>query len=177
LALAGGDLQVAIRQFAENLAYFQKFYPVKTICMHGSSMSSYDNKILWDHYDFKDFGIIGEPYFSIDYNEVFYLTDTGRCWDGRKYSVRDNVQNNFKLTFHKTSDLIRAAEKGALPDKILLQSHTLWTDSLLEWGWLKVREKSRGPLKVAISKIPWLKYLAYKVITMYSKSRQAKDRR
>jgi len=58
LALAGGDLQVAIRQFAENLAYFQKFYPVKTICMHGSSMSSHDNKILWDRYDFKDFGII-----------------------------------------------------------------------------------------------------------------------
>jgi hypothetical protein len=58
LALAGGDLEVAIRQFAENLAYFQKFYPVKTICMHGSSMSSHDNKILWDRYDFKDFGII-----------------------------------------------------------------------------------------------------------------------
>jgi hypothetical protein len=177
LALADGDLESAIRLFAENLAYFRRFYPVQTICMHGSSMSSHDNRLLWRHYDFKDFGIIGEPYFSLDYNEVFYLTDTGRCWDGGKYSVRDNVQNRFQMSFHKTSDLIRAAEKGTLPDKILLQSHTLWTDSMIEWLWLQVREKSRGRLKVAITKIPWLKNFAYKIITVYSKSKHAKERR
>lgn len=173
LALAGGDLETAIKRFSQNLAYFRKFYPVKTICMHGSSMSPHDNRLLWRHYDFKDFGIIGEPYFSLDYNEVFYLTDTGRCWDGGKYSVRDNVQNRVQMSFHKTSDLLRAAERGALPGKILLQSHTLWTDSMIEWLWLEVREQSSGRLKVAIAKTPWLKDLAYKIIAIYSKSKQA----
>jgi hypothetical protein len=177
LALAGGDAEAAIGGFVDHLAYFRKFYPVETICMHGSSMSSYDNRLLWEHYDFRDFGIIGEPYFSVDYNEVFYLTDTGRCWDGGKYSVRDHVQSRFRMSFHKTSDLIRAAGKGQLPDKILLQSHTLWTDSMAEWLWLEVREKSRGPLKVAIAKTPWLKNLAYKAITAYSKSNQRKEKR
>jgi hypothetical protein len=177
LALAGGDLKTAIKRFSENLTYFRRFYPVQTICMHGSSMSSHDNRALWEHYDFKDFGIIGEPYFSVDYNEVFYLTDTGRRWDGGKFSVRDNVQNRFQMSFHKTSDLIRAAENGQLPDKILLQSHTLWTDSMIEWVWLEVREKSRGPIKMAIAKTPWLKNLAYKAIIAYSKSKQAKEKR
>ena len=44
---------------------------------------------LQAYYSYQDFGIIGEPYFDIDFNKVFYLTDTGRCWDGDKFNVRD----------------------------------------------------------------------------------------
>ena len=39
----------------------------------------------------EDFGIIAEPYFDVDFDEVFYLTDTGRRWDGDSVSVRDKV--------------------------------------------------------------------------------------
>ena len=47
----------------------------------------------------RDFGIIAEPCFDIDFNDVFYLTDTGRRWDGSDVSVRDKVAvkgQNFK---------------------------------------------------------------------------------
>ena len=64
---------------------------MKTICMHGSPLSKYDNRLLWEKYDYRDFGIIGEPYFDVDFNEVLYLTDTGRRWDGDSFSVRDKV--------------------------------------------------------------------------------------
>lgn len=45
--------------------------------MHGNPLSPRDNRELWKKYKFKDFGIIGEAYLSIDFNEVSYFTDTG----------------------------------------------------------------------------------------------------
>ena len=65
---------------------------VKTICMHGSPLSKWDNRDLWKKYDYRDFGIIAEPYFDLDFDEVFYLTDTGRSWNNSKASVRDKVE-------------------------------------------------------------------------------------
>jgi len=91
LALCKGNMDKAIISFEKNLNYFRQFYPVKTICMHGSPLSKYDNRNLWENYNYKDFGIIGEPYFDVDFSKVLYLTDTGRRWDGNKVSVRDKA--------------------------------------------------------------------------------------
>jgi hypothetical protein len=49
---------------------------------------------MWKDRNYKEFGIIGEPYFDIDFNKVMYLTDTGRRWDGDKVSIRDKVSGN-----------------------------------------------------------------------------------
>jgi hypothetical protein len=88
----------AIKIFEENLMKLRQLVTIKTICMHGSPRSPFDNKAVWKKYDYRDFGITGEPYFDIDFNEVFYLTDTGRMWDGEKVSVRDKVQGSrFKV--------------------------------------------------------------------------------
>jgi len=94
LSTCGGDLRLAIEDFRLNLEKFRKIYPVKTICMHGSPLSKWDNRDLWKVYDYRDYGIIGEPYFDIDWDEVFYLTDTGRRWDGDSVSIRDKVQQS-----------------------------------------------------------------------------------
>jgi len=59
--------------------------------MHGSPLSKYDSRDLWKVYDYRDYGIIGEPYFDIDFSKVLYLTDTGRRWDGDKVNIRDRV--------------------------------------------------------------------------------------
>ena len=83
--------ELAIDDFERNLEKFRELYPVKTICMHGSPLSKWDNRDLWKKYDYRDFGIIAEPYFDIDFSDVFYLTDTGRRWDGDSVSVRDKV--------------------------------------------------------------------------------------
>jgi hypothetical protein len=86
--------EIAIEIFEKNLKKFRELYPVKTICMHGSPRSKFDNKSLWKKYNYRDYGIIGEPYFDIDFNEVLYLTDTGRRWDGAKVSIRDKVNSS-----------------------------------------------------------------------------------
>ena len=81
--------KLAIEIFIENLEKLRKIVPINTICMHGSPMSRWDSRLLWKYYDYRDFGISGEPYFDIDFNKVLYLTDTGRRWDGEKVNVRD----------------------------------------------------------------------------------------
>lgn len=51
--------------------------------MHGSPHSKYDNKLIWGKYNYKEFGLIGEPYLDIDWNEFGYLTDTGSRFAGK----------------------------------------------------------------------------------------------
>ena len=64
LSKANGDYEKAVELFEQELNEFRKICEVKTICMHGSPLSKYDNRDLWTRYDFRDFGIVGEAYLS-----------------------------------------------------------------------------------------------------------------
>ncbi len=60
---------------------------------------------MWKRYSYRDFGIIAEPYFDVDFGEVLYLTDTGRRWDDKpwpwvKELVWQNVKNIIKRYFY-----------------------------------------------------------------------------
>ena len=65
---AGGDILKAYDEFRQNLKTLRETIPVKTICMHGSPLSIYDNRSLWEKYDYRELGIIGEPYFDLDFS-------------------------------------------------------------------------------------------------------------
>ena len=151
---AHGDIDKAYDEFCRNLKKFRKLAPIKTICMHGSPLSKYDNRSIWEKYDYKNLGLIGEPYFDIDFNKVLYLTDTGRRWDGSKVSVRDKVRSSeFGVRnlgpsspvprppspvphppYHSTNDIITAATNKQLPDQLMLTFHPQrWTDKPLPW--------------------------------------------
>ncbi len=97
---------------------------------------------------YRDYGILGEPYFDIDFTQVLYLTDTGRRWDGEKVSVRDRTNSKFQapnskqiqnskfkiqnFKFHSTQDIINAA--SLLPDQIMFTFHPQrWTDDPIPW--------------------------------------------
>ena len=140
MALCKGIPEEAIEHFKKQLDYFRRFYPVKTICMHGAPRSKYDGRDLWKRYDYHNFGIIGEPYFDVDFSNVFYLTDTGRRWDGFNVSVRDKVssyQDNWirdGLVFHSTEDVIKAVANGTFPQRLMMTTHPQrWTDNCTEW--------------------------------------------
>jgi hypothetical protein len=134
-------IDYAYNVFCENLGTFRKTYPVSTICMHGSPQSGFDNKDIWKKYDYKQLGLLGEPYFDIDFNDFFYLTDTGRCWNGYRFSVRDKMPQQEQwikdgLVFGRTSDIVRAAHANALPPRIMITVHPQrWTNSPLAWMW------------------------------------------
>jgi len=139
LTICKGDIEKAIEDFKNNLEKLRHIVPVTTICMHGSPKSKYDSKDLWKDYDYRGYGIIGEPYFDVDFNKVFYLTDTGRMWDGRKVSVRDKVKTSFKQSYHTTNQIIEAFNENQLSKQIMFNFHPqrwhsnpfLWTRELL----------------------------------------------
>lgn len=140
MAICQGNHQQAYEHFLKQLAYFRQFYPVRTICMHGAPTSQWDGKELWKQYNYRDLDIIGEPYFDVDFSQLFYLTDTGRSWDGYKVSVRDKIpvyQDQWiarGLVYHTTQDIICAAEQGGLPPRIMITTHPQrWTDKPLAW--------------------------------------------
>ena len=103
--------------------------------MHGSPMSKWDNRRIWEKYDYKKSDIIAEPYFDTDFNKVLYVTDTSRHWNSAAYSVRDKVEG-LTASIHSTQDLIRQLDENLLPDHIMQNIHPQrWTDSYA--GWLK----------------------------------------
>ncbi|HCI55027.1 MAG TPA: hypothetical protein PK910_00735 [Bacteroidales bacterium] len=140
-------VDMGIESFKKNLDRLRRIVPVETICMHGSPLSRWDNRLLWKYYDYRDFGIEGEPYFDIDFDKVLYLTDTGRRWDGEAVSIRDKAQGaehraqstehraqSTGRRFHSTFDIIAATEENKLPDQIMLTIHPQrWNDRTIPW--------------------------------------------
>ncbi|MDR0829765.1 MAG: hypothetical protein LBN95_06605 [Prevotellaceae bacterium] len=152
LSLFKGDETQAIAHFETQLAHFRKFYPVRTICMHGSPTSKIDNKDIWKSYNYRNFGIIGEPYFDVDFNKVFYLTDTGRSWNGARFSVRDKVKSTFDLHFRTTFEIINALKNNELPDKIMITTHPQrWTDNNFQWTKELVFQSLKNLIKLFLA--------------------------
>jgi len=156
LTTCKGDERAAYDDFRINLERLREIVPVKTICMHGSPRSPHDSKNIWKEYSYRDLGIIGEPYLDTDFSKIFYLTDTGRRWDGYKASVRDKIENfqeewNKKgLTFHTTKELITAISAGKMPDKIMITIHPQrWNNFGAKW----IKELVLQNLKNIIKKL------------------------
>lgn len=131
---AKGDPNKAIRSFEENLKKLRKLAPIDTICMHGSPLSKFDNKDLWQHYDYHEYGIIGEPYFDLDYSKIFYITDTGRKWNNRDASIRDKVESQFEIEVRSTEHFIELIKAGQMPEKMMINTHPQrWNDDWVPW--------------------------------------------
>ena len=109
---------------------------VKTICMHGSSLSKYDNRDLWKRYDLNDFGIVGEAYLSISFKDVNYFSDTGRSWNW-KNKMRDFMpdNNNDKdlISVNTTDELINLIKSGRAERLYILAHPERWASNKSEW--------------------------------------------
>ncbi len=134
LTTCKGNIDLALKDFEKNLIELRKLTPVSTICMHGSPMSKFDSKDLWLKKDYKDYGIIAEPYFDVDFAKVTYLTDTGRRWDGEKVSVRDKVNVKANFHVHATNELMEAIKNKKFKAPIMFTFHPQrWNDFGLIW--------------------------------------------
>jgi hypothetical protein len=135
LAKAKGDYEEAIGLFARELEEFRSLCDVKTICMHGSPLSRYDNRDLWKRYDFGEFGLVGEAYLSMAGKGLRYLTDTGRNWGG-KHSVRDAMPGAeaVPLSVATTDDLARWIGSAGEEGLYLTVHPERWAVSEGEWA-------------------------------------------
>ncbi len=126
-------IDLSYKSFRKNLDKLKSIANVKTICMHGSPLSKFDNKIIWKKYDYKNLGIMAEPYLDLNWSEFGYLTDTGRRWNGENVSVRDKVNSKGNFNFKSTFDIINGI--NMLPSKLMITVHPQrWNDNILKWS-------------------------------------------
>jgi hypothetical protein len=152
LALAKGDFEKAIYSFKKNLGILRKYYPVKTVCMHGSPLSAWNNIKLWEKYKLEEFGIIGEPYISSEFKEFFYLTDTGRKWNNNKFNFRDKINSGYNINICDSRDISGNLMKNKLPDKIIISTHPQrWDNNYFKWTQEFVYQNIKNIIKYFIS--------------------------
>jgi len=154
LTLAKGNFERALELFIRHLEHLRKFYPVKTICMHGSPLSKWDNSQLWVRHDYRSYDVVADAFLDLDYAQVFYLTDTGRGWNNRRVSVRDKVPNNYLLAFKSTPDIITAIKNNTLPSRVLFNTHpNRWNDSVLPWVSELLMQNLKNPVKWWVAQV------------------------
>lgn len=148
MSLCCGDLKKSIDHFERNLERLRQFYPVKTICMHGSPLSKWDNKLIWQQYDYKKFGIIADTSFDVNYQNVFYITDNGRAWNRTNVSVRDKVESHFNIPIKNSYHLIDMVNLGKIPDQVMINAHPdtffdLGLKYFLNWGFIETKNLAK----------------------------------
>lgn len=129
---ANGNQEQAILLFEKELEQIREIADIRTICMHGNPLKPWSNRDLWKTYDYRKFGIIGEPYLSIDYEKFLYLSDTGRTWSG-KYSVKDVLDKPLVEKIRHTEDIITLLKEGRYPNICLLVHPNRWSDNPVIW--------------------------------------------
>ena len=184
---AAGNYVKAIEIFEQNLDKFRQVCDVKTIAQHGSPLigtlnatsvsgiygiikniirgnkvfTNWINVDIWNEYDFTDFGIMGEAYISMDFNNVFYLSDTGMSWNNR-YRIKDVVNQtspsfNMDLKVSNTNDIMNMIKSGKVNHIYLLVHADQWRDKRsdwIKWSTLKhIRNMGKLGLKCYNSKI------------------------
>lgn len=152
LSKTKGDYKKAIKLFEEELNAFRKICNIKTICMHGSPLSPYDNRNLWDKYDYNNYEIIGEAYLSI--SNVRYFSDTGRNWNDRN-SLRDNLSGINQVFRNKdllqsTDDLISYLQNNFDSDVYLTVHPERWAYNIRSLFISKVTDSVFNSGKICI---------------------------
>ncbi len=153
LSKTKGDYEKAIQLFQKELANFRKIVDVSTICMHGNPFSQFDNRSLWQKYDFTKFNILGEAYLSIDYKGILYMNDTGRSWSRLKYNIYDKANDSKDFHIESTDDLIKLIKTRSVK-KYSIQSHpNRWSDSIFEYWTEYLKDSIINIVKIGFSKL------------------------
>ncbi len=152
---ANGNPEKAIQFFEKHLQKLRNVAPISTLCMHGSPKSKYNNKDVWKRYNYKNYDLIGEPYFELDFNQIAYYTDTGRSWNGKKFSIRDKTNATKQFPMYQTTfQLIEAIENNTFPTQAMLNFHPQrWTDNALDWYKEYIFQNAKNQVKFALIKL------------------------
>jgi hypothetical protein len=123
--------------------------------MHGSPLSKWDNRTLWKNYNYRDYNVIAEPYFDIDYNEILYLTDSGRSWNKSNVVVRDKVKSSFSYNIISTNDLINKISNNLLPQNMIINTHPQrWYNPGIQWLIEFISQNVKNQIKRVYIKEP-----------------------
>ncbi len=152
LSDSNGDFDKAIKNFSETLEEFRKLATINSICMHGSPLSKYNNQDLWKKFNFKDYKIVGEPYFSLDFYKVAYITDAGRKWNDDKVNFRDKVNSDIHFDIKNTNDIVDLIISDNAPSNIMINIHPHnWAFSSIEYLKIFLWQGFKNTIKKTIN--------------------------
>ena len=145
LADAKGNYNLALQDFSNNLNKLKKIVRVSTVCMHGKPFSPYDSRDLWRKDDNHDllrnvFNIHGEVYLDINYNDITYISDTGRNWQSDRFNVRDKVNSSVNLNLTCKEDLVRYL-KNPHNNLVFLVHPERWNEGFCEYSFQFLKDQ------------------------------------
>jgi hypothetical protein len=122
---------------------FRKLYPVRFITAHGSPHSDWDNRKLWDRYDFKEFGI--QEDFTLMKQEMLNITDAGQRWNDLKVNRRDTSEGAYFPIIKSIWEIPKIIDEYER-DLVMINIYPEhWAKNNLEWVKIYVyRKKMRN---------------------------------
>lgn len=129
---SNGDMEKAIMLFAVELAMLRERYDIKTACMH--PLTEYDNKKIWENCKLAKFNLLGDPYFSMDYNQMLFLSDSGRTWLVDTNKVNDRTSSTLSPIdkVEHTTDLIDLINDGRYERICILTHPESWSKNIVD---------------------------------------------
>jgi len=136
LSTSKGDFEEAYNFFCNSIEDFQNIgIKVKTAAFHGSPLSKYNNRDFWSRYSIDDFNLLGLAYDGVNFENIYYLTDTGRTFGQTSSNLRDRPETPFLFNkkIKSTSDIIKLLEEDG---NIYITTHPeRWAKGSIDWYW------------------------------------------
>lgn len=152
LAQTRGDIPAAIQHFGAELDRMRQFVPVPVASMHGSPLSRFDNRAIWQHTTPAEFDLVGEAYRDIDYRRMVYLNDTGRTWHPTRYNLRDKTGILPTYQPHTTADLIALVESDQVA-RLCISAHPERWQVGGAWHRQRGRDVALNLIKLALQRL------------------------
>ncbi|MBI5001491.1 MAG: hypothetical protein HZB92_08230 [Euryarchaeota archaeon] len=128
-----GDKDKALEDFGSKLAILRELAPVRTVAMHGSPLSRVDNADLLRGVDLNKHGLLGDPHISGKFEDVAYITDTGRKWSSGEASVRDRLGRPLGERIKGTEHLVEVMNSQRYK-RVMVNTHPQrWARGKVEW--------------------------------------------
>lgn len=151
LAAHKGDFQAAKKSFIDNLEKVRQYAPVTTVAMHGRPLSKINSLDFWSEFLLQDFQLKAEAFLSVDYEDVFYFTDTGRTFAETSANLRDKVSSLASPGVSSSADLIHFF-KHQNPDKVALVVHPeRWSIGAFDWGSQMLKDMGINTVKKGLA--------------------------
>ncbi|MDZ7735378.1 MAG: hypothetical protein U5P41_04010 [Gammaproteobacteria bacterium] len=154
-----GDIDKAWQLFKQEIKKFEDICEIKSIAMHGRPLLPFDNRDLWDHFDYHDIGINIEVYKDVPWNKYVYFTDVSSRWDSEN-NLRDHIpdKNSQIQGIRTTPELIDFVE--TLDRNLIVSTHPeRWPSSKTGWVQARLMDLSADYAKKFLKRI---QYLAHK---------------
>ena len=152
LAHARGNPVLAMELFTKHLSLLGKYAEIRTIAMHGSPLSRFNNHDLWITQGYRNLGIEADALLDIDYTNLSYFTDTGRSWGAGASNLRDRppsgsaTEERVRSTMELAAFLHRCDHK-----RVAITAHPeRWDSDLSGWLGQLIKDAMANTAKIAL---------------------------